>query len=38
MGGVSFSVQMVCERLGEGDMDGAASIFHHSVVTLGPGD
>ena len=37
MGDLSTSVERFYERFGQGDMDGAASIFHDDVVTVEPG-
>jgi ketosteroid isomerase-like protein len=37
MGDLESSVRMFYERFGEGDMDGAASIYHEDVVTIEPG-
>jgi ketosteroid isomerase-like protein len=36
MGDLESSVRMFYERFGEGDMDGAASIYHDDVVTIEP--
>jgi steroid delta-isomerase-like uncharacterized protein len=36
MGELESSVRMFYERFGEGDMDGAASIYHDDVVTIEP--
>ena len=36
MGDLESSVQRFYERFGQGDMDGAASVFHDDVVTVEP--
>ena len=37
MGNLEASVRTFYERFGQGDMDGAAAIYHEDVVTIDPG-
>lgn len=37
MGELGSSVRLFYERFGQGDMDGAASVYHDDVVTVDPG-